>query len=150
MGFSRQSLFDMKSRPSGVTLIAVVFCLMGIYLFGLGLVMLTPLRPPLLAAIISLAHRLRPLSPYVALGIGSAWIILGWGLFRLHDWARVVAMTLVFVGVGLELVRLALGPSHPYSTLAGGALEISLRLVIVWYLFRKATAERFLKSTKST
>ena len=123
---------------------------MGIYLFSAGLIMLTPLRATSMTPIIPLVYPLRLVSPYVTLIVGSAWMILGWGLFRLHDWARVAAMTLLFVGVGLELVRVALVSSRSPSILIWGIFDISLRLVIVWYLFRAPTAEKFLKPTKPT
>ena len=82
---------------------------------------------------------------YVAILAGVVWILIGWGLFTLHGFARLAAMTLLFMGVGFDVGRLAVAaPSFgrfPVWVIA----SVALRLLIVWYLFRSPVAEKFAK-----
>src|SRR5258706_10338808 len=93
-------------RPAGVTALALVFFLIGAYVFGVGVVML--ISPHVLSSAFVLLRGLEMGGPYMALLVGAVWAVIGWGLFGLHDWARLAAMIVIISGVGILVVRLAM------------------------------------------
>jgi hypothetical protein len=131
-------------RPAGVTALVLVFFLMGAYIFGVGVVIL--ISPQTLSSGFILLRGLEMGGPYTALLIGAVWVLIGWGLFGLHDWARLAAMLVITVGLGLLVARLAMSASYSHRSLVWGAVEVFVRLAMVWYLFSAPIAELFSKS----
>src|SRR5438105_14461373 len=88
-------------RPTGVTAIAVVFLLIAACLGGIGVVMLVSPEAVSMTRGAPLLHGLELGGPYAALLVGAAWALIGWGLLRLYDWARLAAMLVIISGVGV-------------------------------------------------
>jgi len=82
-------------RPVGVTTIATVFLLNATYLCSLGIVMLT--APEILSNVRALrwSRGWEMGGPYLTLLVGAVWGLIGWGLIRMHGWARLAAMLLI-------------------------------------------------------
>ena len=136
-------------RPTGVTAIAVVFLLIAAYLGGIGVVMLVSPEAVSMTRGAPLLHGLELGGPYAALLVGAVWALIGLGLFRLHDWARLAAMLVIISGAGMLVARLALTVSHFHWSLAWEGLEIFVRVAMVWSLFRTPIAEQFSKAARA-
>jgi len=80
---------------------------------------------------------------------GSGWALIAWGLFRLHNWARLAAVIVMIIGC-----RLA-GAEDLQRRIRCGfvldGLQIALRAAAAWYLaqssavidsFKKTATER--------
>ena len=131
-------------RPAGVTALALVFCLIGLYIFSVGVVIL--ISPQTLSSGFILLRGVEMGGPYMALLIGAVWVLIGWGLFGLHDWARLAAMLVIILGLGVLVTRLAITASHSHRSLVWGAVEVFVRLAMAWYLFSAPIGELFSKS----
>lgn len=71
--------------------------------------------------------------PYTGLGGGICDALTGWGLFRLHHWARGVAMLLMALGAAVMLPNLILGTSGPrWWTIISWGLQIAVRIAGVF------------------
>jgi hypothetical protein len=141
-------------RPLGITLIAVVFCLIGVYLCVHNVV-------PLASGISYL--RSNPgtdtatdeglgfwyITVVVPFFFGAICLLISWGLFRLYNWARFIAMLLIFAGAGAELPFLVMAALHYRRVFVWGILEFLCLLIVVWYLFKATTADKFLKPIRS-
>src|SRR5207237_3990382 len=127
----------------GVTAIAVVFLLIAACLGGIGVVMLVSPEAVSMTRGAPLLHGLELGGPYAALLVGAAWALIGWGLLRLYDWARLAAMLVIISGVGVLVARFALNASRFRSSLVWEGLEVFMRVAFVWYLFRTPVAEPF-------
>ena len=120
-------------RPLGVTVISAVFFLAAIYLFTIGLVKLIAPEAISLVSGAQFMFGLELAGPYMALLIGSGWALVGWGLFRLHNWARWAAMLVIALGIGWLVPKIS-------SAELGGiwlfwyGLQIALRAAVAWYL----------------
>ena len=90
-----------------------------------------------------LLHSVSLASPYLSFGIGIAWSLVAWGLFRLHDWARWLAQIFLAIGVALELPMLLLNGMHFGPRWVIGIPEIILRVVAVGYLFTPGVLQAF-------
>jgi hypothetical protein len=137
-------------RPAGVTAIAILFLVNAACLCGVGIMMLTV--PEVLSNFTGwrwLQHGLEMGSPYLALVVGAAWGLVGWGLIRMRGWARLAAMLLIIPGTSFGIVVIARASRLDWSLLPI-ALEILKSLVIVWYFFTTPIIEQFSKTAKST
>jgi hypothetical protein len=87
-------------RPLPVTLIAVYFLFAAAYLWILAAILLVaPGRISLMLGS-RFMHGLELAGPYMMLLVGCAYGLIGWGLFRLYNWARWLALLLFVVAVG--------------------------------------------------
>jgi hypothetical protein len=86
-------------RPIGVTIIAILFCAAGVYLWTLGATLLiSPGTWPLTAGS-RFMYGLELAGPYMILLFGTGYAVIGWGIFRLHNWARWAAMLVMTIGI---------------------------------------------------
>ena len=124
-------------RPTGVTVIAAICFLSAAYI-GLVPVFFGFVRIPVYLG----TELSRPLQigwPYLPLAMGVTWALIGWGLLRLHNWARWAVILTAVWGIAS-----ALSYALVFSVYLGWSLlQIAVRVALVWYLFRTSVAERF-------
>ena len=70
--------------------------------------------------------------PYMRLLVGCVWALVGWGLLRLHNWARWAAMGGSVLGVAELVPRISIAPIGLPILWYG--LQIAIYAVIGWYL----------------
>lgn len=70
--------------------------------------------------------------PYMALLFGTGYALVGWGLLRLHNWARWAALAVMVVGVAALVPKISIAelgiPVFWYG------FQIALRVAVGWYL----------------
>ena len=75
--------------------------------------------------------------PYMMLLFGAGYALVGWGLFRLHHWARWMAMLVMVIGVASLVPKISMAelgvPVFWYG------FQIALRAALVWYLAQAPT-----------
>ena len=135
------------SRPTGVTAIAALSFVLSAYLCALGFIMLASPGSISLAAGAPLLGGLETAGPYMFLLVGAFGALVGWGLLRLNNWARRVAIMLGFAGMVLLIpsVSSAVVGIHT-STLVWGGLGIIVRMAVVWYLWQVPVRDAFAKT----
>ena len=79
------------------------------------------------------------------LAMGISWALIGWGLLRLQNWARWAAMLAAVWGIAGGLSYALVFSVH----LGWSLLQIVVRVVVVWYLFRAPVADQFIKPAKA-
>jgi hypothetical protein len=133
-------------RPTLVTLIGVFFLLSAVYLWiGGAILIFAPGRISLFFAS-RLMHGLELAGPYMMLLVGSGYGLVGWGLFRLHNWARWLAMLLMALSVGSLVPVISAAPMNLRFYVSG--LEIALCAAAGFYLAQApAVLEAFTKSS---
>ena len=119
-------------RPFGVTVISVVFFLAAAYLFIIGVVKLVAPEAISLMSGAQFMFGLELAGPYMALLIGSGWALIGWGLFRLHNWARWAGMLVMTIGVAWLVPRISMAQLGIAIFWYG--LQIAVRVAVGWYL----------------
>jgi hypothetical protein len=70
--------------------------------------------------------------PYMALLVGAGWALVGWGLFRLHNWARWAAMLVMTIGIASLVPKIS--AAELGVPLLWYGLQIALRAAAAWYL----------------
>jgi hypothetical protein len=131
-------------RPAVVTAISALFFMAGIYLWVLGVVKL--LAPNAISLMMGsqLMYGLELAGPYMALLVGAGWAVIGWGLFRLHNWARLTAMALIVVGIAWLVPKIS--AAEPGLPLLWYGLQIALRAAAAFYLAQSAAVGDSFKS----
>jgi hypothetical protein len=130
-------------RPRGVTLIAVVFFAAAVYLVGLGVVRLA--NPDLVSLSLGapLLHGLELAGAYAFLLAGAAAALIGFGLLRLNNLARRAAIVVCAAGIFMLIPKVSAAASDISVDFFFAGSMIVLRVMIVWYLWQRWTAEKF-------
>ena len=119
-------------RPAGVTAISVLFFLAAIYLWTIAAVKLIAPEAISLMSGSQFMYGLELAGPYMALLVGAGWALVGWGLFRLHNWARWAAMLVITVGIAWLVPKIS--AAELGAPLLWYGLQIALRAAASWYL----------------
>lgn len=119
-------------RPAGITAIAVLFSLAAIYLWAIGAVKL--LAPDAISLMTGrhFMYGLELAGPYMTLLVGGGYALVGWGLFRLHNWARWATMAVMVLGVAALVPRISVAEIG--VPILWDGLQIALRVAVGWYL----------------
>ncbi len=70
--------------------------------------------------------------PYMALLFATGYALVGWGLLRLHNWARWLAMLVMVLGVASLVPRISMAELG--VPLLWYGLQIALYVAAGWYL----------------
>jgi hypothetical protein len=119
-------------RLFGVTVVSLFFCGAGVYLWIVGATLLISPGTLSLMAGRHFMYGLELAGPYMMLLVGSGWALVGWGLFRLHNWARWAAMLVMVLGVYTLVPRIS--TAELGAPVLWYGLQIALRVAVGWYL----------------
>ena len=137
-------------RPSGVTAIASLFFAAAAYLLIVALVLL--LRPGTVSLMTGspLLGGLELAGPYMFLLMSAVGATIGLGLWRMHNWARRMAILAAMLGVALLVPTVsAQATSSPSLALAWSGLGVIVRIVSLWYLYQAPVADAFSSRRRS-
>jgi hypothetical protein len=131
-------------RPAIVTAISILFLLAGIYLWTIGAVKL--LSPNAISLMIGsqLMYGLELAGPYMAMLVGTGWAVVGLGLFRLHNWARLTAMAAITVGIAWLVPKIS--AAELGLPLLWYGVQIAVRAAAAFYLAQSADVIASFKS----
>ena len=133
-----------SEHPAGVTVIAGAFLLGAAYLFTVGLAMLA--RPELvpLGTGRQLLGGFAFAGPPIFLLTAALGAVVAFGLWRLHNWARWLAILCAMIGVVLLVPSVSSAVVFfRIGRLAWGALGTIVRVMIVQYFFQPGVKEAF-------
>jgi hypothetical protein len=119
-------------RPIGVTVIASLFALTAVYLWTTAATLLISPGAISLMAGRHFLYGLELAGPYMFLLGGSVYALVAWGLFRLQNWARWIAMLLVVISTASLIPKISMAELG--VPLLWYGLQIALRVAIGWYL----------------
>jgi len=120
-------------RPASVTVIAALFFLVAGYLVAIGVVEFV--APGTLSTLGSGVTYGRELAgPQAALSVGAGWALVGWGLYRLRNWARWCAILLMVIGVAGSVPAVSGAARDLTWRFFLYGFQIMVRVVIAWYL----------------
>ena len=131
-------------RPAGVTAVAAAFLLAGSYLLVVGLTMLASPGLVSMAAGAELLGGLELAGPYMFLLVGGLGAVIAFGLWRLHRWARWLAILAAMIGAVMLLPNVSSAMlDFRIGKLVWAGFGTIARVMIVWYLFQEPVGEAF-------
>ena len=119
-------------RPAIVTAISALFFVAAIFLWSVGVAKLLAPNAISLMSASPFMYGLELAGPYMALLVGTGWAVIGWGLFRLHNWARWAAMAVMVISVAALVPKIS--QAEIGAPLLWYGLQIALRAAAAWYL----------------
>src|SRR5580704_1588134 len=121
-------------RPASVTVIAVLFFLVAGYLLAIGIadVVAPGALPMTMTTGVTYGRELT--GPQTALSIGAGWALVGWGLYRLRNWARWCAMLIMVIGVAGSVPAVSAAARDLTWRFFFYGAQIMVRIVIAWLL----------------
>jgi hypothetical protein len=119
-------------RPSGVTVISILFFAAAIYLWTIGVVKLVAPDAITLMSGVQFTYGLELAGPYMAFLIGIGYALVAVGLFRMNHWARWAAMLVMVIGVAWLVPKISMAELGAPVFWYG--LQIALRAAAAWYL----------------
>jgi hypothetical protein len=119
-------------RPKGITVIASLFALTAVYLSTLAAILLISPGAISLMAGKHFLYGLELAGPYMFLLAGSVYASVAWGVFRLQNWARWIAMLVMVISVASLIPKISMAELGVPVLWYG--LQIALRVAVGWYL----------------
>lgn len=83
--------------------------------------------------------------PYMFLLVGAVGIAIGFGLLKLNNWARRVAIIAALLGMVMLIPTVSAAAVDFRPGLFWSGLGVVVRMVIVWYLYQAPVTEAFRK-----
>jgi hypothetical protein len=133
-------------KPTGVVILAILSWIFAAFLLIPALALF--LGSSFIASMIG--NQFGPLAAFAGV-IGGAFFlvgalvtaVIGWGLWTLQEWARI--LTIIFQGIGLVLSILALfalAIFHPFGMIFR-LVRITIHGLIIWYLMQPEVVAAF-------
>ncbi len=121
-------------HPVSVMVIAALFFLVAGYLVAIGVADFV--APGTLSTTMrtGVTYGRELNGPQTALSVGAGWALVGWGLYRLRNWARWCAMLLMVIGVAGSVPAVSAAARDLGWCFFFYGAQIMVRVVIAWYL----------------
>jgi hypothetical protein len=121
-------------RPASVTVIAALFFLVAAYLVTLGIIEFVAPDTVSTTLRAGVTYGRELTGSQTALCVGAGWALVGWGLYRLRDWARWCAMVILVVGIAGSVPAVSAAARDLTWRFFWYGAHVMVRVVMVWYL----------------
>ncbi|HEY2360959.1 MAG TPA: hypothetical protein VGK36_07585 [Candidatus Angelobacter sp.] len=137
-------------RPVGVTILAILnfigaaFCLLGGIAMILGGGFIASMMSQQGAGGAGILAGLGAAAGVFIIIMGGVAALMGFGLWKLKEWARIVSIVLAGIGAALQLLGL-LGTLAHFNVLAviWGIFWLAIDALIIWYLIKPEVKAAF-------
>src|SRR5580698_11355024 len=121
-------------RPASVTVITALFFLVATYLVAIGVIEL--MMPGTLSMTVGtgVTYGRELDGPRTALSVGAGWALVGWGLYRLRNWARWCAILLMVIGIAGSVPAVSAAARDLTWRFFFYGAQIMVRIVVAWLL----------------
>jgi hypothetical protein len=120
-------------RPASVTVIAALFFLVAGYLIAVGVIdLVSPGTVSLVGGPVTYGRELD--GPQTAISVGAGWALVGWGLYRLKNWARWCALAILVIGVAGSVPAVSAAARDLGWRFAWYGAQMMVRIVAAWLL----------------
>ena len=141
----------MNMRPTGVTVIAIMWGISAVFYLLIGLAMLiAPIALPIseLGAMGAMIAMFGSVIGVVMLIFGIVFLVIAYGLWTLKNWARIITIILCGISVVFTVLGfVAMATMSPMLAMPGmesvvvttviqGVVAIIINCLIIWYLIK--------------
>jgi hypothetical protein len=121
-------------RPASVMVISAFFFLVAAYLIVIGVVEFALPGTISLARVAGVTYGRELDGPQAAISVGLGWVLVGWGLYRLRNWARWCAVVVLVIGVAGSVPAVSAAARDITWRFFWLGVQIMVRIVIAWLL----------------
>jgi drug/metabolite transporter (DMT)-like permease len=139
---------EIKKRPTGITIIAVLVIIGGILflLAGIGAVAVGSL---FISQITGLGF---VIIGAIILAVGIGYLVVSYGLLKGKSWAWTITVILLFIGIAIDVASIIFGNfafnmdmSTFLTSNSGSIASIIISVIILYYLYRPHIKSYFRK-----
>jgi hypothetical protein len=130
---------EIKKRPTGVTVIAILVIIGGILLLLAGIAAVA-VGSLFLSQITGLGF---VVIGSIILAVGIGYLVVSYGLLKGKRWAWTITMVLLFIGIAIDVASIIFGSfainmniSNFLSANSGSVASIIISIIILYYLYR--------------
>jgi len=121
-------------RPISVTVISFFFFLIAAYLIVIWFIEFLSPGTISLARVAGVTYGRELDGPQAAISVGLGWALVGWGLYRLRNWARWCALVILVIGVAGSVPAVSAAARDITWRFFWLGTQIMVRIVIAWLL----------------
>jgi hypothetical protein len=121
-------------RPASVMMIAVLFFVVAGYLAAVGIVDLVAPGTLSMTLGTGVTYGRELTGPQTAISVGAGWALVGWGIYRLRNWARWCAIVLMVIGIAGSVPAVSAAAKDLTWRFWFYGVQIMARVVIAWLL----------------
>ena len=131
---------EIKKRPIGVTIIAILIIIDGILLLlaGIGVIAVGSL---FISEIIGLGF---VIIGAILLAVGIGYIVVSYGLLKGKRWSWTITVVLLFIGIAIDVASIIIFEYFTFDTdtssfltsNSGSIAGIIISVIILYYLYR--------------
>ncbi|MGD0571214.1 MAG: hypothetical protein ABSA78_22705 [Candidatus Sulfotelmatobacter sp.] len=121
-------------RPASIAVIAVLFFLVAGYLVAIGIIEFVEPGTLALTRATGITYGRELDGAQTAISIGVGWALIGWGLYRLRNWARWCAIVLMVIGVAGSIPAVSAAARDLTWRFFWYGAQIMVRVIIAWIL----------------
>jgi hypothetical protein len=121
-------------RPASVTVIAALFFLVAGYLVTIGIIEIVEPGTLAMTRATGITYGRELDGAQTALSIGAGWALVGWGLYRLRNWARWCAIVLMVIGVAGAVPAVSAAARDLTWRFFWYGAQVMVRVIIAWIL----------------
>lgn len=114
--------------------IAVLFFLVAGYLAAIGIIEFVVPGSLSMALGAGITYGRELSGPQTALSVGAGWALVGWGLYRLRNWARWCAILIMVIGIAGSVPAVSAAARDLTWRFWLYGTQIMVRVVIAWYM----------------
>ena len=130
---------EIKKRPTGVTVIAILVIIGGILLLLAGIAAVA-VGSLFLSQITGLGF---VIIGSIILAVGIGYLAVSYGLLKGKRWAWTITVVLLFIGIAIDVASIIFGSfainmniSNFLSANSGSIASIIISIIILYYLYR--------------
>ena len=130
---------EIKKRPTGVTVIAILVIIGGILLLLAGIAAVA-VGSLFLSQITGLGF---VIIGSIILAVGIGYLAVSYGLLKGKRWAWTITVVLLFIGIAIDVASIIFGSfainmniSNSLSANSGSVASIIISIIILYYLYR--------------
>jgi hypothetical protein len=124
----------VMERPVSLKVIAALFFLVAAYLVVIGIAEFVSPGTLAMTRATGITYGRELDGPQTAISIGAGWALVGWGLYRLHNWARWCAIVLMVIGVAGSVPAVSAAARDLSWRFFFSGAQVMVRAVIGWLL----------------
>lgn len=121
-------------RPASVTVIAALLFLVAGYLVTIGIIELVEPGALAMTGATGITYGRELDGAQTAISIGAGWALIGWGLYRLRNWARWCAIVLMVIGVAGSVPAVSAAARDLTWRFFWYGAQVMIRVIIAWIL----------------
>ncbi|MDQ3968192.1 MAG: hypothetical protein M3275_07335 [Thermoproteota archaeon] len=137
---SRNTNDLIRHRPTGVTVLGILFVIAGAFTLLGGITTLVAIPFVANVNLAQVSGSILTVLGAVLIPLGIASLVVAYGLFKAKSWAWYVAVALSIIGLVVNVISLV---TADIGAITGALVGIAINAIVLYYLSRRSVRQYF-------